>query len=129
MAGGLAARRTLDRLAPPLQANSAKAGLARELGYAGELGIEGVESEEVGLSLTRGEQSGEAPVGIGFPRDAPYRLSSLGLMQARLALVALRAQIRAVAVPLPLAGTALELHASRRTPRINCNGEATKIEE
>ena len=81
------------------------------------------------LEKASAELGSSHPVGIGFPRDAPYRLSSLGLMQARLALVASRAQIRAVAVPLPLAGTALELHASRRTPRISCNGDATKIEE
>jgi hypothetical protein len=41
--------------------------------------------------------------------------------------------MRAGAVPLPLPFAALDagaaLHASRRTPRINCIGEATKIED
>jgi len=51
----LAFYRPLDRLAPPLQANDAEAGLAHQFGDARKLDIKGDEREEIGASLAGGK--------------------------------------------------------------------------
>ena len=126
MADGLALPAPRDRLAPPLQADGAKLRFAHLLGDAGKLDIEGAESKKIWPSLTRREGGGKRTVEIARPRDFPYRVVPPGLMQGSLASIA---QARAAAGPLPLAEAGAVLHASRRTPRMSCNGEATKIDE
>ena len=127
MACSFAVGGALDRLAPPLQANSAETGLADELGHAGELGVESIERKKIGARPARGERSGDAPVGICLPRDASYGVASLAAHQGRLASTEIKRAPARVPFPWPAAGAAL--NASRRTPKISCNGEATKIDE
>src|SRR5665809_99858 len=124
VSGSLALPGALDRLAPPLQLYETEAGLAHLLGDAGQLHIEGIESEEVGACVGRREQDSEATVGIASAGDAPYGVASLGLMQGP----GLSVQARAAASPLLLADAGATLKASRFTPRISCIGDATKIE-
>ena len=60
----------IDRLAPPLQANFAEAGLAHLLGDAGKLDIEGIKGKESARAPAAGRTAAMAPVGIAIPRDA-----------------------------------------------------------
>ena len=57
-------RRALDGIAPPLQADGAELRLGHLLGDAGELDIEGIESQKIGARLARREQSGKGAIGI-----------------------------------------------------------------
>jgi hypothetical protein len=126
MADGFAPPALRDRLAPPLQADGAELRFAHLPGDARKLDIEGAESKKIGPGFARGEGGGKGAVEIARPRDCPYRVVPSGLMQGSPAFVA---QARTAAGPLPLAEAGAALHASRRTPRMSCNGEATKIDE
>ena len=64
MPGRLALCRAVDRFAPPLQADGAKAGLGHDFGDAGKFDIQGDEGEEIGAGLARSERSGETAIGI-----------------------------------------------------------------
>jgi hypothetical protein len=64
-----------------LQAYCAKIRFAHLLGDAGQLNIEGNEGVQIVAHGRWREQNGEAAVWIAFAGDAPYGVTSLGLVQ------------------------------------------------
>ena len=97
------------------------------LGDAGKLDIEGAERKEIGRgpraarTRRRGRGRDRRPARCALPcRPARPHARSARLNQIRRG---------PAAGPLPLAEAGAALHASRRTPRMSCSGEATKIDE